>query len=649
MEIFRSGDEIPIENFQENHPAIERLTSAVTNHGFSQMVFFLKADFTNVPTDQTYFMELQFPLLNHIEFLVRGNAASKIVTGNRERFSSRPFFDRKFRFRIPGGTSTTLLKIRSESNMILAAEVLGENAVARQTITEYLLFGIYVGIITVMVLYNLFILISTRDFAYLYYILYSISILFMQLSLTGITFQFIYPSAPEINAHIIPLAIGLSSLLGSLFVYSFLIVRDESRRIRGLMYFLFGFSLFVMIGSMVLKYRLSVQLAALEAIILSTSVLAVSALLLKRGKRQARFFVLAWAFLLVGLLANALKAFGVLPSNLLTEYAHLIGACIEVVLLSFALADKINIMKAEREEEQVRTLRAETRLKNAFERFVPKQFLFFLQKKDIAEIQLGDSTEREMTILFSDIRSFTSLSEKMTPQENFNFLNGLLKRIGPLIRQNDGFIDKYIGDAVMALFPETVDHAVDAAIQMRRLLVTYNATREKKGYVPIDIGIGIHSGNLMLGTIGEEERMEGTVISDAVNLASRLEGLTKVYQCPILTTQQAQTRLKNPQKYNIRTIDHVKVKGKADAVTVVEVIDGERDELFEKKLQTKPDFEQALRSYAARDLSLAGDLFRKVLDANPADKAAYLFAERISQLNLTGIPDEWDGVHAWGA
>ena len=245
-----------------------------------------------------------------------------------------------------------------------------------------------------------------------------------------------------------------------------------------------------------------------------------------------------------------------------------------------------------------------------------------------------------MTILFSDIRSFTSLSEKMTPQENFNFLNGLLKRIGPLIRQNDGFIDKYIGDAVMALFPDKVDHALDAAIQMRQLLVTYNALREQKGYVAIDIGIGIHAGNLMLGTIGEEERMEGTVISDAVNLASRLEGLTKVYQCPILTTQQAQSRLMNPEKYNIRTIDHVKVKGKADAVTVVEIIDGEREELFEKKIQTKPDFEQALRSYAARDLSLAGDLFRKVLERNPADKAAHLFAERISQLKLTGIPDE---------
>lgn len=111
MEIYRSTDEIPIENFHVNHPAMERLSNQATNHGFSQKIFYLKVDFADVPTDQAYFMELQFPLLNHVEFMIRANPTSKIVTGNRELFSSRSYFDRKFRFRLPEGTSTALLKI----------------------------------------------------------------------------------------------------------------------------------------------------------------------------------------------------------------------------------------------------------------------------------------------------------------------------------------------------------------------------------------------------------------------------------------------------------------------------------------------------------------------------------------------------------
>jgi class 3 adenylate cyclase len=134
-----------------------------------------------------------------------------------------------------------------------------------------------------------------------------------------------------------------------------------------------------------------------------------------------------------------------------------------------------------------------------------------------------------MSILFSDIRSFTTLSESMMPDENFAFINAYLERMGPVIRDHNGFIDKYIGDAIMALF-KNADDALRAGLAMLDTLDQFNAGRRAAGQQPIAIGIGINTGSLMLGTIGERHRMDGTVISDAVNLAARVESLTKDYK-----------------------------------------------------------------------------------------------------------------------
>ena len=162
------------------------------------------------------------------------------------------------------------------------------------------------------------------------------------------------------------------------------------------------------------------------------------------------------------------------------------------------------------------------------------------------DIQLGDQMQKEMAILFSDIRSFTDLSEKLTPKENFNFLNSYLKRMSPAIQKNNGFIDKYIGDAIMALFPGDVEDAINAAVDMQKEIRIYNQHRLKLGYDPIKVGCGIHTGNLMLGIIGADDRMEGTVIADSVNVASRIEGLTKVYDASILISDVI---LKKVKKY----------------------------------------------------------------------------------------------------
>jgi class 3 adenylate cyclase len=206
----------------------------------------------------------------------------------------------------------------------------------------------------------------------------------------------------------------------------------------------------------------------------------------------------------------------------------------------------------------------------SIERFVPHAFLRIVGKPSIVDVELGDNKQETMSILFSDIRSFTTLSESMTPDENFTFINAYLERMGPVIRNHNGFIDKYIGDAIMALFTNA-DDAVRAGLAMLQTLAAFNAERRPVGQPPIGIGIGINSGSLMLGTIGEKQRMEGTVISDAVNLAARVEDLTKTYREPLLISEFTYQQLADPKVYDIRSVDVVVVKGKTRPVTIYAV------------------------------------------------------------------------------
>ncbi|MEM7182389.1 MAG: adenylate/guanylate cyclase domain-containing protein, partial [Spirochaetota bacterium] len=283
-------------------------------------------------------------------------------------------------------------------------------------------------------------------------------------------------------------------------------------------------------------------------------------------------------------------------------------------------------------------------LNKAYARFVPTQFLDFLGKEDITQIQLGDQIQKEMTILFSDIRSFTSLSENMSPQENFNFLNSYLRRVGPVIRENGGFIDKYIGDAIMALFPGDPGDALRAAVAMQKEIDAYNESRTEQNFQEITVGIGIHTGNLILGTIGENQRMEGTVISDAVNLASRLEGLTKFYGSNILISDSVLTKLQNQEQHRYRILDKVKVKGKNKPVTVIEILDALPETTIEIFLNSKKDFETAIDAYLTKNFDRSNYYFRKVIGMNPHDKAAPMYLKRSEYYSEHGAPLDWEGI-----
>ncbi|MDP2793406.1 MAG: bacteriohemerythrin [Sulfurisoma sp.] len=276
------------------------------------------------------------------------------------------------------------------------------------------------------------------------------------------------------------------------------------------------------------------------------------------------------------------------------------------------------------------------RTEAAYSKFVPRQFLSLLRTPSIMHVELGTHVEKEMTILFSDIRDFTSLSESMTPQENFRFINSYLSEMEPVISRHDGIIDKYIGDAIMALFPKNADDALAGAIDMLAQLDVYNIGRARAGYQPVKIGIGLNTGMVMLGTVGGLNRMDSTVISDSVNLASRLEGITRDYHAPLLISEHTLYGLQDPSRYRIRFIDRILVKGKSHPQAVYEVFDSDPPEERAAKLTTLPMFEEAVACYHMRDVWRAHQVFKRCVAIAPNDRAARLYLARCDNALTSG-------------
>ncbi len=201
-------------------------------------------------------------------------------------------------------------------------------------------------------------------------------------------------------------------------------------------------------------------------------------------------------------------------------------------------------------------------------RFVPRDFVQILAKDSLKELNLGDQTQAKMTVLFADIRDYTGLSEAMTPEENFRFINAYLGRMGPIVQEHGGFICQYYGDGIMALFKDHHEQAVKAAIEMQRAIQRYNRKRFVDNRQPIHVGIGLNTGQLMLGVIGDEKRYDTSVISDAVNTASRMEGLTKTFGCQVIVSERTLMEInsemsgRDPIDGQYRYLGKVKVKGK---------------------------------------------------------------------------------------
>jgi class 3 adenylate cyclase len=292
------------------------------------------------------------------------------------------------------------------------------------------------------------------------------------------------------------------------------------------------------------------------AALLGVVIIAILFRAVRAKERGSRMFLIGFLIFFATAINDIVKTNLFIP----TPFVAPVGLLAFLVFQSLVLLKKFTAAFAD-SERYARTL---VRLNVSLERFIPREMLSFLKKDSIVDVELGDHCEQPMSVMFADIRDFTALSETMTPEENFKFINSYLRRMGPVVRRHSGFVDKYMGDGIMALFPGSPRNAIDAAVDLRSALIDYNAHRAKSGYAPIRMGIGIHRGALMLGTIGENQRMDSTVISDTVNAASRLEGLTKKFGKDILISGETVEALglEIASEYHLEYLDEATVKGR---------------------------------------------------------------------------------------
>jgi adenylate cyclase len=365
----------------------------------------------------------------------------------------------------------------------------------------------------------------------------------------------------------------------------------------------------------------------------------------RQGVRVARFFGIAYVGLFLGAFARIAWQLGLqktLPELWVFSWGIELGSAFQALTLALGIADRIAAANEERDRAQRHTIEEITALNVAYARFVPREFLELLGKDDVRDVALGDGVEREMTVLFTDVRSFTTLSEAMTPGQTFGFINELLERTGPAVREHGGIVDKYVGDAIMALFPQSADDALRAAIAVQHGVAAYNAERLGRGALPITVGVGLHRGSLMLGTIGEAARMDGTVIADAVNAASRVEGLTKYFGAAIIISETVRAALADPRTYTLRFLGRVAVQGKSQGIGIFEVLDGDPAERRAAKTATLPTFSTAVELFVAGAFVPAAEHFEEVLATDPDDRAARYLQSRAIELAASGEP--WDGV-----
>ncbi|HMB64415.1 MAG TPA: tetratricopeptide repeat protein [Eudoraea sp.] len=281
----------------------------------------------------------------------------------------------------------------------------------------------------------------------------------------------------------------------------------------------------------------------------------------------------------------------------------------------------------------------------ASSKFVPTEFIRSVGRESITDVALGDHVEKEVTVLFSDIRSYTQLAEGMTPQQNFKFVNSYVGKMGPLIQNNQGFVNQYLGDGIMALFPHKAEHALQAAIDMQKAIQKYNIRRTREGNVPISIGIGLHTGSLVMGIIGDIKRNDTAIIADTVNTASRMEGVTKYYGANIIISEESLNTIQNREGFGLRYLGKVKAKGKDNVIGIYECFDGDPENIVLLKKKTLSEFEKGIKFFIAHEFPKAMASFDKVLNKNPKDLVAKYFVTKSAEYTIAGAPKDGDVVN----
>lgn len=595
-------------------------------------------------TDIRY-LQIGYPQLDFVNFY-NANGSLINATGDNLPFLARQITNRNFILKLEPDTMAQgpiYVKIKSKGSVWIPIQIFNDDQFINSVSGDYIINGLYFGGMLFIAFYSFFLFLSLRDTTFLFYCLYLIFFAGAAFALLGYSYQYFWPEAYYMNARLFAMQTLLAYFWAISFSIRFIHLPEKhsiTRKIfRGIQVAMLPIGICIFIN-----YRLSTILSQLAVFTFVLSIFIVSIQQLRRGNRSARLFLIAWFFMLTGSLFMALAFRGIGFDMDDSSTIMQVSTILETLLLSLALGDRYHLMQREKIDARKESLARQKEITQSYSRFVPREFIKQLGKRNVTSINLGDAVAREMTVLFSDIRNFTSISEKKSPEDLFDFINSLLGIFGPIVRKHDGIIDKYIGDAIMALFPDRPENALQAGIAIQRALQAYNQENFESTADYIRIGIGINTGPLMLGTIGETERLEGTVIGDSVNLAARLQNICKLYNAGILIGEQTMLKLTNLDAFDLRIVDRVKVKGKSNIIAISEIFNADPEHIRYLKLETQALLEKAILAYLGQEFSKADQLFASILKQNPEDLVAQNYRNRIAMYSINAPPADWDGT-----
>jgi len=485
------------------------------------------------------------------------------------------------------------------------------------------------GAIMVMLIYHLMLFVFVRMRGYLLYVAYSgLVMLFLARNHGDLTYYFpdyewVFESF--LFKHIVAIAAIMAAiefgreLLGS--------VKHTPKLDRALRT---GFWLCValIIAGFIIPWSLRTKIFQVLLIASIATLTATAAQRWLKGFGPGIWYLLSWCCIFLSVLAMGLSTVNLLEYRwvLLSNMLAVNG---EVLFLSIALASNFR----DQYEKVVR-------LHKASHRFVPAEFLLKLERSDIAEVNVGDQIDRTMTVWFSDVRGFTSRTERLSPAQTLDLVNDYLRATEPHITNNGGFIDKYIGDAIMALF-DSPQGAILAAVESAQALQSMNEAHPDRP--PLSAGIGLHTGSLVLGTVGSESRLSCTVLGASVNLASRLEGMTKTFGAKLIISEATREGLDKNHNLSIRPLGMISAKGFKGGFTLYEVMDLLPRTTRDARIKNLNNFEAAIAAFQNGEFANAYSLFESCIDEDPSDAAAALYAEECKILE-TKARDSWQGT-----
>lgn len=335
----------------------------VPNLGVSNSTFWLKFQLRNMTDEEDLILELAYPIIDEIEFYTTTTQGQYTVQkmGENKPFQQRKYNHPNYLFNISiakNETQTYFMKIVSKEQIMVPIQVGSSKAILEKSLSKDVLFGVYSGIILVMFLYNLFIYLTIRDKSYLYYVAHTLLVGITQACFHGYAFKYLWPNSPWIAGESVLLSTCLVSIAGIEFLKAFLRTRHFTPKLHKVLYGFTGTYFLCIFISLFGAHNIAYQLLQPVQACVAIYILWVAIAIARKGYRPAKFYLLAWSILMVGIFIFALKDFGILPYNNFTYYTLAAGSAIEVVLLSFALADKINILKKEKVESQEKALEA---------------------------------------------------------------------------------------------------------------------------------------------------------------------------------------------------------------------------------------------------------------------------------------------------